>query len=63
MSFREFVRYIHAYESDTFSAEASKITESEATMIAQSLLKQWAEDNLDGTMISGYLSEIREVQE
>lgn len=53
-------QYIKEYESDTFTAEGSEITDDEALRVARRII-QWTVDNrLDGVMIDEFLSDIRE---
>lgn len=59
LGFGQFVDVIKEYESNTFSAEGSEITPTEAQQVACRLLKAWSDDHLDGVMIGGYLSDIR----
>lgn len=54
----KLVVLIREYESDTFSAEDSKITLGESQLIAAKLIDR-IEDHLDGVTISAILDEIR----
>lgn len=54
------IEYILEYESDTFSAEASKPTKKEAEEIADRLIAHWMDDRLDGIAITNLLDSIRE---
>jgi len=47
------------YESDTFSAEGSQITEVEAKRVAQLLITWLIDNRLDGDLIDGLLYEVR----
>ena len=53
------IEEIKKYESDTFSAEGSKIADYEAVQIAQQLIKSWTDTHLDGIIITEMLGEIR----
>ena len=63
MDWKTFVEHLQKYESDTFSAESSKITPEEAESVAKELLGEWVENKLDGTMIESYLEYIRPVED
>lgn len=63
--FNELIVTIYSYESDTFSAEASKLTRSEAIKIAQRLIVPKIRglidcDTMDGVAISEELEDIRD---
>jgi len=53
------IQTILEYESDTFSAAGSNISEEEAEKVAESIINGWIENNLDGVIISSALDEIR----
>lgn len=60
----ELVKTIKEYESDTFSASGSEITDEEATRIAYGLVSKGIQDfidleTLDGVIISSLLSDER----
>ena len=64
----ELKTHILAYESDTFSASETKITELEAMEISENVLvcvmndlinNQHADQYLDGVTIAQYLDELR----
>lgn len=59
LGFGQFVDVIKDYESDTFSAEGSEITATEAQQVACRLINWLVENRLDGVMIDGMLSDIR----
>lgn len=59
MKWNDFVEEILTYESDTFSAEGSKITRIEAEQVAEKMLDSF-ERHLDGVSIDAYLEEIRD---
>lgn len=61
MKFEEFVKTIQEYESDTFSAQRTKITKEEATEIAENILKELIGAYMDGGMITLHLMDIRDV--
>jgi len=54
------VKVIMEYESNTFSAKGSGITEEEAKEVADGLLGEWISTMLDGVLISAWLNRIRE---
>ncbi len=54
------VRELMEYESDTFSATGSKITQLEAEQVADRLVKSWISKYLDGVSIAVLLEEFRE---
>lgn len=59
----KFAEEIREYESDTFSAESSKITEAESAYVATRFLLHGLEaqrEHVDGLAISHALSAIRE---
>lgn len=54
---------VRTYESDTFSAEGSRITKLEAVLTAISIANSamdWAEEHLDGLRISENLDTVRD---
>lgn len=51
---------VKTYESDTFSAEGSKITSREAQEVVIKLLNHWENNHLDGAIIDSFLYDIRE---
>lgn len=51
---------IMQYESDTFSADASKITEKEARIVADAIVKAYVDNRLDGVTIASFLEDIRD---
>jgi hypothetical protein len=62
--FSELVKTIAEYESDTFSSEASEITQAEAEQVAFELVRRDIQaridtDTMDGVDISEELEEIR----
>lgn len=59
MTIRELADQIKDYESDTFSASGSEITDEEAVATAEQLLDWWNEKNLDGVSIDAALFEVR----
>lgn len=59
MTFKQFVEMICEYESDTFSAEGSQITEDEAIKVAEKYLDS-VEAHIDGVGIDARLDEVRE---
>ena len=59
----QLVRYILAYESDTFSAELTMVRMHEAVRIADRLITDWSDHKLDGVMINASLAELREEEE
>ncbi len=59
LGFGQFIDYIREYESDTFSAEGSQITATEAQQVAYRLMNWLVENRLDGVMIDSILSDIR----
>ena len=59
LGFGQFVDMIREYESDTFSAEGSEITPTEAQQVAYRLINGWAEEHLDGVSIDHILYDIR----
>lgn len=63
--FNELIESILDYESDTFSASSSKITEQEAYTIAERFIleditKRIDTDTVDGVMLSEELENIRD---
>lgn len=62
MKFKELVKEIMEYESDTFSAKGSKITKKEATIFAEKILDR-AFERVDGVSIDVFLDNYREDQE
>lgn len=63
--FCELIKTVREYESDTFSAEESKLTDAEALKITQSLVLRALDslielDELDGVIISEELENIRD---
>ena len=58
-----FIEKIKAYESDTFSAKGTKITDDEAFEVANRILSNWIENHLDGTVISCQLLDVRDLDE
>ena len=59
MKFEDLVKHIKEYESDTFSAEGSEITQEEAEKVAERLIGVWVDENLDGVSIDSVLADIR----
>ncbi len=55
----DFARKIETYESDTFSASGSGISELEAMETAEQILEWWIESHLDGVVIKEALDEVR----
>jgi len=60
MTFDKFVEYIFEYESDTFSADGSEINLVEARKVAELLLGEFVENDLDGVAINAAFEEVRE---
>jgi len=56
----ELIQEILDYESDTFSARRSKPRWDEAEVIADLLIKKWADAYLDGITIAGELERLHE---
>lgn len=63
MKFNKFVKTIQEYESDTFSAQRTKITKEEATEIAENILEALIDAYMDGGMITQHLMDIRDVDD
>jgi hypothetical protein len=61
MTFDQFVQEIMEYESDTFSAQGSKITKAEATAVAENIIRNYVINIMDGIMLDMHLSEIRDL--
>lgn len=59
-AFNELVAAIMEYESDTFSAMYSKVTETEASAIAARLIGYLTDTCLDGVQLDAFLMDIRE---
>lgn len=60
MKYDKFVKYIKEYESDTFSAEGSQITDKEANLVAEKFLASCVDNRMDGVTIDVYLDAIRD---
>jgi len=56
---KSLLQTILNYESDTFSAEGSQITEEEAHQVALLLINWLIENRLDGDLIDSLLYEVR----
>jgi hypothetical protein len=52
-------KHLLGYDSDTFSAFGSDMTEDEAEAVAEALVKHWIEWELDGLMITSRLEDVR----
>lgn len=66
--YRELVKTIKEYESDTFSSEAMELTDKEAEKIARAFIIRDIQaridtDTMDGLMIGEELDEIRGIDE
>lgn len=59
MSFKDFINEVVSYESDTFSAEASKITRDEADAVVLKVMEWIWNDRIDGVLLSEALAEVR----
>lgn len=57
--FAKLVKDISEYDSDTFSAEGSKITPEECLNVANKIVDSWSSRCLDGMLISNFLESIR----
>lgn len=57
------IKTILEYESDTFSAEGTHITEDEAMSISEIIIEHWFNSYLDGTIITQELMDCRGVDE
>jgi hypothetical protein len=57
--FERLVDFIEHYESDTFSASGSDITHHEAELVAERLIMDLIENEIDGVQISADLFDIR----
>lgn len=58
--FARLLQDIKEYESDTFSASGSGITDAEIILVAGKLIDGWSENHLDGVSIDAILYDIRE---
>lgn len=57
--YAKFLKELNEYESDTFSAEASKITPEETVLVAGRLIEGWMDNYLDGVSIAEALAYFR----
>ncbi len=57
--FERLVDFIEHYESDTFSADKREVTHKEAEVIAERLIVEMIEDEIDGVTLSGILLDLR----
>jgi len=60
MEYKEFVKELSEYESDTFSASAEKVTKEEAIQLVESAMESFRNNYLDGVWLSSMLEGIRE---
>lgn len=60
LTWHGFIKELENYESDTFSASNSAITNEEAHRVAEFLLNKWSSNHLDGVTIDAILEELRD---
>lgn len=60
MTYEDLIADIMGYESDTFSSSAARISREEAIQVANRMMQMWAENYLDGTMITLALNGVRQ---
>ena len=58
--YAKLLQDIREYESDTFSASTSGITDNEVILVAEKLIDGWSDNHLDGVSIDSVLYDIRE---
>ena len=63
MKFHEFVTEICEYESDTFSATGESLSSEESEKIAEAILDNIMNNEVDGVWLSGILRELRDKEE
>jgi len=61
--YEELIEHIQTYESNTFSASGSKITDAESQQIANKFIKIMMNASMDGEQISYMLEDIRDSPE
>jgi len=59
MKFSELVEHIKEYESDTFSASCSNLTDEEAIKLAERCIDFFINHDLDGIKLDNWLYHIR----
>lgn len=62
LTFMGLCQIIEGYESDTFSATESEITNEEIRRVAYRCLNWLVENRLDGVMLDNFLADIRELE-
>ena len=55
----QLINEILIYESDTFSAKGSEITQIEAQKVANEIIANWVSRYLDGNLIDVFLDKVR----
>jgi len=60
MKFKDFINEILEYESDTFSATGESLLSKEAEQIAEKILENIRDTEIDGVWLRNILNEIRE---